>query len=190
MKKIELVYRKLLEEAIEKKNRSLTQTEISSSLKISLSTVNLAIKYLEEMGAVKIKTRSLEIISPKKIILYWASVRNIKKDIIYQTRVDKPVSEIEKNMPSDIVYAAYSAYKLNFKDMPADYSEVYVYSNNIEEIKKRFRENKNNPNLFVLKKEFSKMTLAQIFVDLWNLKEWYAKDFLKAVEEKLHGILE
>jgi len=35
-----------------------------------------------------------------------------------------------------------------------------------------------------------KATIAQIFVDLWNLKEWYAKDFLKAMEAKLNGILE
>ena len=142
MKKIELVYRKILEEALEKKNRSFTQSELSSSLNISLSTVNLAINHLEKMGAVKIKVRSLEIISPKKILLYWASVRNVEKDIIYKTRSEFSVPEIEKNMPNNIIYAAYSAYKLKFKDMPADYSEVYIYSDNLEEIKKRFKENK------------------------------------------------
>ena len=34
------------------------------------------------------------------------------------------------------------------------------------------------------------MTLANIFVDLWNLKEWYARDFLNAVEERINGLLE
>ena len=34
------------------------------------------------------------------------------------------------------------------------------------------------------------ITVAQIFVDLWNLKEWYAKDFLKAMEKKINGLLE
>ena len=48
------------------------------------------------------------------------------------------------------------------------------------------------PNLFVLKKgrNMKEMTAAQIFVDLWNLKEWYAKDFLMAMEARLNGILE
>ena len=76
--------------------------------------------------------------------------------------------------------------------MPADYSEVYIYSDedNLKQIKKRFPETKNQPNLFILKKEFDKMSQSLLFVDLWNLKQWYAKDFLKAMEEKLHGILE
>ena len=32
--------------------------------------------------------------------------------------------------------------------------------------------------------------LPLLFVDLWNIDTWYAKDFLRALEEKLHGILE
>jgi hypothetical protein len=28
-------------------------------------------------------------------------------------------------------------------------------------------------------------TLAQTFVDLWNLSEWYAKDFLNAIKGKI-----
>jgi hypothetical protein len=106
--------------------------------------------------------------------------------------VEKPVKQIESEMPADIVYAAYSAYKFKFKDVPADYSEVYVYSDNLKEIEKRFPKNNNTPNLFVLKrdKNLKEPTLALIFVDLWNLKEWYAKEFLKAMEARINGILD
>ncbi len=192
MKKIELVYGNILEEVIEKKNKKLTQADIARALQISLSTVNLAIGHLKKMNAVKVRERYFEVVNAKKILLYWASVRNLEKDIIYRTRVNKSIVEIEKDMPSNIIFGAYSAYKFIFKDMPADYSEVYVYAeiDNIGEIKMRFKENKNEPNLFVLKKDFREMTKAQAFVDLWNLKEWYAKDFLKALEERIYGILE
>ncbi|MFH1592140.1 MAG: winged helix-turn-helix transcriptional regulator [Candidatus Woesearchaeota archaeon] len=190
MKKIEFVFRNILEELMEKKNKSLTQAEIARALKISLSTVSLAISHLRKMNAVKVKKRSFEIVNGRKILLYWASIRDLNKDIIYKTRVEKSIIDIEKNMPSAVVYGGYSAYKFLFHDMPADYSEVYVYSDDLNEIKKRFKENKNEPNLFVLKKEFEKMSLAHLFVDLWNLKEWYAKDFLKVIEEKINGILE
>lgn len=190
MKKIELAYRYILNELMEKKRRNLTQAEIARALNISLSTVNLAISYLKKMNAVKVKRRSFDIVNGKKILLYWASVRNLERDIVFKTRVENTVVDIEKNMPNSVIFGAYSAYKYLFNDMPADYSEVYVYSGDIDEIKKRFGENKNEPNLFVLKKEFDKMTLAQLFVDLWNLKEWYAKDFLKAMEDKIYGILE
>ncbi len=188
MKKIELVYKKIIEELMENKNKKLTQAEIARALRISLSTVNLAISHLKKMNAVRIKKRNFEIVNGKKILLYWASIRNLNKDITYKTRVEMDVVDIEKIMPSDIIYGAYSAYKFLFHDVPADYSEVYVYSDNIDEIKRRFKESNNEPNLFVLKKEFDKMTLGHLFVDLWNLKEWYANDFLKAIEEKIYGI--
>ena len=144
------------------------------------------------MGAVRINQRNFDVIDKKKILYYWASARNIEKDIVYKTRVEKKISKIESEMPSNVTYGAYSAYKFRFKDVPADYSEVYVYSDDIEEIEKRFPKNNKQPNLFVLKKDtnMKEITVAQIFVDLWNLKEWYAKDFLKAMEKKINGLLE
>ena len=64
----------------------------------------------------------------------------------------------------------------------------------LEEIKKRFPENKKRANLFILKKDDfiqnygNKTTLAQTFVDLWNTKEWYAKEFLINLKKKLDNI--
>jgi len=192
MKRIEEIYRELLFQSMEKNNNSLTQSGIAEALKISLSIVNLALKPLKRMNAIKAKQRGFDIVDSKKILYYWASMRNIEKDIIFQTRVENPVKKIESEMPSDVIYAAYSAFKFKFKDVPADYSEVYVYCDNTEEINKRFSSKKGIPNLFVLKKDrnMKNITTAQIFVDLWNLREWYAKDFLKALEVKLSGILE
>ena len=184
MKKIEFVYNKILEESIENKNYRLTQKSLSKELKISISTVNYALKPLKQMGAIKINLRNFDIINVKKILYYWASIRNLQKDIIYKTGVDKDIIEIEKNMPPSALFTAYSYYKFKFNDVPADYSEIYVYCNK-EDIKKRFNETKGIPNLFVLKKNFNKVTLANSFVDLWNLREWYAKEFLQALENKL-----
>jgi len=105
-----------------------------------------------------------------------------------------PVKEIERIMP-DVVFGAYTAYKFRFDDVPADYSEVYAYAddNELKIIKSRvskFKTGENNPNLYVLKKDkllasYPKIPLSQIFVDLWNLKEWYAKDFLNELENKI-----
>ena len=193
MKKIEQVFREILYQAIECKNRRLTQLELSKKLKISLSTVNLAVKKLDKIGAVIIEKMGFRIIDIKKILYYWASTRNLEKDIIYKTRTEMSVRETERNLP-DIIFAGYSAYKFKFRDVPADYSEVYVYADEKEakEIKKRFSENNKFSNLFVLKKDenmdkYGKTcTTAQIFVDLWNLDKWYASDFLKAFENKLN----
>ena len=188
MKKLELVYNKILEEIIENKNHKLTQKSLSKELKISLSTVNHALQPIKNMGAIKINPKNFNVINPKKILYYWASIRNIERDIIYKTRVEKSVEEIEKLMPNSAIFTAYSAYKFKFKNAPADYSEVYVYCDK-EEIKERFEESKNIPNLFVLRKDIAKLTTANLFVDLWNLKEWYAKEFINSLEKRFEEVL-
>lgn len=187
MKKVEMVYSYVLEQVLERKRRNMTQAEIAKALDISLSTVNAAIAHLRKMNAVRVRLRGFDVVDAKKILYYWASVRNIEKDVIYATRADMPVSDIEKQMPPDVVYAGYSAYKIKFKDIPADYSEVYVYGD-AETVTKRFPQSKNRPNLFVMVSGVQKITIANIFVDLWNMKEWYAKEFLTALEAKLHEI--
>lgn len=189
MKRTEEVYREILYQA-EKKNNILTQKAISEKLCLSLSNVSNALLPLRRMGAIEVKKMCFHIINKKKILYHWASIRNLKKDMVYSTRAEKSVPEIEKSMPDSVIFTAYTAYRLRFSPAPADYSEVYVYSDDINEIKKRFPESKNAPNIFVLKKDksidkYGKIaTNANIFVDLWNLKEWYAQEFLKSMEEK------
>ena len=194
MKKIEIVYREVLFNAIEKEKKILKQAYLAKNLGVSLSTVNLALRPLARMNAVRTKKMGFDVIDIRKMIYYWPSVRNVGKDTIYQTRVEEPVTEIEKQMPDDVIFTAFSAYKFKFKDVPADYSEVYVYGS--EEMKKRFKPSNKNPNLFVLKKDdilekYGKTaTIANLFVDFWNLRQWYAKDFLKALEVKIARVLE
>lgn len=189
MKRTEEVYREILYQA-EKGNNMITQRAISDKLSLSLSNVNNALAPLRRMNAISVKKMCFHIVNPKKILYHWASVRNLKKDITYSTRAEKGVVEIEKLMPDSAIFTAYSGYRLRYKDAPADYSEIYVYCDDIEEIKERFPESKNTPNIFVLKKDknmdkYGKIaTNASIFVDLWNLGEWYAQDFLKAMEQK------
>ena len=189
MKKSELVYSYILEQRLENKRKSMTQAEIAAKLNLSLSIVNAAILRLKKMNAVRVNLRSFDIGDAKKILYYWSSVRDVGKDIIYSTRVDDSASGIEKSVPPGFIYAAYTAYKMKFNDVPADYSEVYVYGD-MEAAKKRFSPSKNRPNLFVMKPGPDRITIANIFADLWNMKEWYAKDFLSALEVRINGILE
>ena len=192
MKNIELVYREILYKTLEKKEMFLTQSELSKKLDLSLSIVNSGVRRLSMIGAVKIVPRGFKVIDVKKILYLWASIRNL--DIIFRVRIEISVREIERVMPN-VVFTGYSAYKLIFNDVPADYSEIYVYADEkeLEIIKKRiskFKTSQNNPNFFILKKDnlidlYNKIPLANIFVDLWNLKEWYAKDFILNFEKNL-----
>lgn len=194
MKQTELVYREILHQAIEEERFELTQSELSKKLMISLSIVNSAVKRLDAIGAVRILPRKFKVLNVRKALYFWASLRNLQKEIIFRKRIEASARDIERIMP-DVIFTAFTAYKLRFKDTPADYSEVYVYADGseLEEIKKRiskFKSSEKNPNFFVLKKDkllkgYKEIPLAQIFVDLWNLKEWYAKDFIENFEKKL-----
>ena len=195
MKKIELVYRELLFREIEKGIKSHTQKGISEKLGLSLSTVNQALKPLRKMNAISVKPRAFSVVNPEKILFYWASVRNLQKDIVLKARVEMSAREIERCMPDNAAFTCYSGFKFSFGEVPADYSEVYVYAP-AGEIEKRFSFVKGAPNLFVLKMDdfvsgYGKAnTKAGLFVDLWNCHEWYAKDYLKAWRLKMHGLLE
>jgi len=193
MKKTEIIYREILFDVIESKKNRFTQLELSKRLNVSLSTVNNALKPLDKIGGISIEKRFFSIRGLEKILIFWATKRNLDKDIIYKTNVNLSIQDIEKNLPSKIIYTAYSAYKFKFNDVPADYSEVIVYADNSEDIQARFPLKKGYANLIVLRKdkEMNRLTknniapLAQIYVDLWNLGTWYAKEFLKALEQRI-----
>jgi len=197
MKKIETIWHHLLWLALEKREFKHTQKKIAEYFGYSLSTVNLAVKQLALVGAIDIRGKFFVINDAKKILLYWATHRNIQKSIIYETYVDQPIQEIEGLIPFDAIIGGYSAVKYILKELPSDYSKVYFYidEGKIEEVKKRFPKSTNASNLIVLKAYpkqhiYGKSTsLPQTFVDLWNMNDWYAKDFLQELERKIDGLL-
>ncbi|MBO3841664.1 MAG: hypothetical protein FGF48_04545 [Candidatus Brockarchaeota archaeon] len=180
----------------EGKTRVFKQLELSRVCKLSLSTVNYALRPLERMNAVEKKRFGFTVLDPKKILLYWASVRRLEKEIVYQTYVEEPVEKIESEVPANSVFTAYSAFKFRFKKIPSEYSEVVVYG--VErDFERRFGKESTRlkPNLIVLNLDehlsrFKIAPIAQIFVDLWNLRSWYAKDFLREMEKIIDGVLE
>ena len=174
-----------------------SQLELSRRLGVSLSAVNAALRPLDAMGAVEIRRRGLRMLDARKAALYFATHQSIARKTAYATRVEKPVSGIEGEMPAGVAFTAYSGYKLLYGEVPADYGEAYVYAGGkaLEEIRRRFPENGGRPNLVALSPDPTVERLAkkgiapkfQVFADLWNLREWYAADFLKAMEARLFG---
>lgn len=198
MQKIETIWHDLLWGALEKGEFRHTQKSLSDKYGYSLSTVNLAVKSLARIGGIKMSGKFFTVSDIKKILFYWATHRNLEKDTIYETYVGEPVSEIEGLVPNEAIFACYTSAKEILKEAPSDYSKVYFYfdENNLDVVKKRFPFNKSeNPNLFVLKayswqKDYGQATsLPQTFVDLWNLSDWYAKDFLAALERRIDELL-
>ncbi len=193
MNKKEIIWREILHQAIENKKLDFTQKELAQKYSFSLSTVFNALKIPRASGAIRAGGRGFKVEDKEKFLYLWATMRRFGKDIIYQTNVSKSVREIEGEMPPDIIFGCFSAYSKKYKSPPADYDKVYVYADKktLEEIKIRFPKKKGYVNLIVLASDsvlssFGKITPdVQTFADLWNLPEWYAKDFLNGLKEKI-----
>jgi hypothetical protein len=197
MQKIETIWHDLLWNALEKKEFRHTQKSLSDKYGYSLSTVNLAVKSLARIGGIKMSGKFFTVFDVKKILYYWATHRNLEKDIIYETCVNLPILEIEGMIPDGAILGCYTAAKNILNEPPADYSKVYFYfdEDKLDIVKKRYPSAKGNNNLFILK-TYSKQinygnvtTLPQTFVDIWNLSDWYARDFLTALERRIDDVL-
>lgn len=195
MKKIEIIWRELLFSALEKGIRRFEQKELAEKFNFSTSTVFQALKVPRQMGAVRVTGRFFILEDPEKLLYHWASERNPEKEISTSFRAEGSALEIEGMMPPKTVFGAYTAARLILKTPPADYDKVYLYSSDPDKIKERIVIANGPPNLFVLQPDpflslyGQKTTLAQTFVDLWNLRDWFARDYSRAVKEKIDGIL-
>lgn len=187
MKKIEYVWRELLLRTIEKRKPAFGQQELAASLGLSSSTVNLALAPLRRMGAVSISKRRSEVIDYEKILYHWANYRDIASDIVDSLHLDVPVSEIEGRLPIGTVPTAYTAVREKYGEPPADYGKVYCYHANPQEVVERLTPDSSpgEPNLFIILADphlGHAVSLSQLFVDLWNMTDWYAKDFCNVVK--------
>lgn len=188
MTKKETIWRHILQEGLEHKRLIFTQKGLAKLFCVSTSTVHSALKAPRKLGAVEVTGRFFRLRDSEKLLLLWATQRNLERDILYATHVDATAPRMEGLMPQEVIFGAFSAYRLKYQEAPADYDLVYVYSDKVQEIQKRFPKQKGRLNLFVLKKDphfYGAFTPdVQTFVDLWNIPVWYAKAFLDALKLK------
>ena len=185
----EIIYRQLFE------NNNTTQLSLAREVGLSLGSVNSALRPLFEMGCLQRLKRGFRVIDREKLLMFWASVYSFSKKVVYSTSVNTGLRRIESGMPAGAIFTAFSGFKFLYKNVPADYGEVYVYADEetLGEIKTRFPVNSGRPNLIVLKadKPLIKLSakqiapVSQIFVDLWNLGDWYARDFVNELRRRL-----
>lgn len=182
MFKIEYVWRELLDRVIEKRNPDFTITELARKFFLSTSVVNHALIPLRDLNIVRVNKTSSKVVDWERLLFFWATRRNLKKDIIYSTFSPLPVYDREGLMPSEVISTGFTSFRYLLNKTPADYDHIYFYSNKIEKITKRFPNNKRPSNIFILRPDpyllkSKKLGLAKLFVDFWNLPEWYAREF-------------
>lgn len=197
MKKIEFIWRHILYKTIEERVTSFSQQDLASFFEISSSTVHLALKPLRALGAVRVGGRGFEVVDAEKILYHWANHRRIEQDIRHRLYTQLPIREIEGLLPEGTIPTAYTAVCERVDEPPAEYDKVYCYHANPQIVIDRFRQDiiPGAPNVFVLESDIwmknygKKITLGQLFVDLWGISDWYAKDFGLIVKGLIDGLL-
>ncbi len=193
MRKKERAYREILYRFYEAGEYRFGVREVARRCGVSPGLVSHALKPLQRMGALETYSRWFEVRDAKRILLFWCSARNLWGDVVYSARLGLPVEEIEGLVPPGALFTAYTGFKHRFGRTPADYGEVVVYGER-EWFVERFGEDRpeRHPDLVVLRTDehllrLGRVPLAQIYVDLWNLETWYAREFLAELEKLLEG---
>lgn len=197
MLKKEIIWREILEDFFQNKKRNFQQIKLAKKLGFSLSTIFNALKVPRESRAIKVTGKNFILENPEKLLYIWATFRNLKRDIIYETFVGESVQKIEALLPPEAILGGYSAYLRIFNEAPADYDKVYVYclEKDLPAFKKRFPYSRRSPNLIIIRADkfldkYGRITpISQTFVDIWNFPEWYAHDFYKGFCEKLQELI-
>jgi len=195
MKKVNQVLREILYRVYEQNESFMSQKSLAQACGLSMDTVNRSVAKLNQFRAIEKKPLGFRVTEPKKVLTYWASTRNLARDISYSTYSPDSVLEIEGDMPPGSIFTMFSGYRLKFNETPTHYEEVYVYAKP-DEVRRRFPESKaERRNVFALRLDphlgrTSKdgvATLAQIYVDMWQLGGSPADRFILELEKRLEA---
>ena len=196
MKKWERALLQILYSYFEKDQRFMSQKRIAENCGISIGSVNLLIKKLNQLGAIEIRPQGFRIIDVPRILLYWANTRSFYQDIIGRVSTSTSVEEIEKHLPAGFALTCFSAFKRKFRKVLHEYDQIYVYGS-MERLRKMFRDTADvKPNeIIVLKPDHHLMTLshqgavpfAQMYVDLWQIGS-AGKPYIDELNARIHWI--
>ena len=195
MKKVNRVLREILYRVYERNEPFMSQKSLAEACGVSMDTVNRLVKKLDQFRSVEKKPFGFRVTDPKKVLLYWACTRNLANDTVYSTYSLDSTSEIEEGMPEGAIFTMFSGYRLKFGKTPVGYEEVYVYADP-NAVREKFPESKvERRNVFVLRpdphlqrtSERGAATLAQLYVDLWQLGGSPADRFILELEKHLEA---
>jgi len=193
MKKINMILREILYRVYERNEGFMSQKALAETCRVSMDTVNRLVTKLHRFRSVEKKPLGFRVTDPKKILSYWASTRDLHKDIVYSTYSPDSTSEIESALPEGSVLTAFSGYRMRFGKGPTPYDEVYVYAPP-REVEAMFPKREvERKNLFVLRSDphlervgkDGVAPLAQIYVDLWQIGGSAADRHLLELEKRM-----
>jgi len=193
--KIERIYRELLLNSLSKVS-NVKQEELARRCQVSIGLVNKVIKKVEAARAAEATRLGVRILSPARILNLWATERKLARDVWQAFRLD-PIEDVERELPRGAILTAFSAWSSLTGRRPAEYSRLYFYVGEKEELERwvsfrRAKIRKTNPNIFALHVEDPHLLLTsqnsiapipQVYVDIYSIGGPEAAPYLRDIAQ-------
>lgn len=176
------------------------QQEIARDLAMSIGNVNLAIQPLRDTGAVEIVAKKVIVRDIRKLLTIWAARHN-PEPVIAAFASAADTRGTMRLLPAGLALTSFAGVLAAYPDRPdpapAPHVRAYIDpadSITLAELRKRFTERPDGPTATVkihaadpvlAAKLPPIVSPAQMYVDLWHEGDFYAGDYLRALEAEL-----
>jgi hypothetical protein len=193
LRKFERVYRELLLCSL-RKVPLVRQEDVASECGVSLGLVSKTVRKLEVAMAVEATRSGVRVLSPARLLNLWAAERDLGKDVWQAFRLDS-VSDVEKDLPRDVLVTGFSGWFSVSGRRPAEYDRLFFYVTAKESFDlwlgfRKDRIRRVNPNVFVLCVDDEHLVrssvkgvvcVPQIYVDTYSADGPEASPFLRDI---------
>lgn len=200
MLKREQVWRYLADQTIAGQT-GFHQHDIAEHLSMSIGNVNLALDPLRELGAAEVVAKKVVIRDIKKLLIMWAA-RHDPEPLLgaFGSPVDARASM--RVLPSRVALTSFAGFLASYPERPnpAPIPHLRAYVDPADtailgELRERFTEQRDGAtavlrihaaDAVMAASMPSVVSPAQLYVDLWSESDFFAGDYLRALETELH----
>lgn len=198
MLKREIVWRQIADDILLDRRSAFHQRQLATELGVSLGNVNLALRPLRAVGAVAVVGKTLVVRDVRKLLAMWAARGEPPRPLAAFAALDEP-SALIRLLPPGLALTSFAGYVARYGEGPAPFSVVRAYVRPADyavlaELTRRFDRTFDAANASlvvhgadpVLARELPGIVgPAQLYVDLWSEADFFASDYLRALEARL-----
>ena len=198
MLKREIVWRQIADDVLEDRRTTFHQRELAAELGMSPGNVHLALEPLRAVGAARVVGKNLVVRDVRKILLLWAARRQPSRPLAAFTSMEH-ARDLGRVLPPGLALTSFAGFVARYGDEPAPFSVARAYVRpddeaTLVELRRRFNE---SPDVgaatlivhaadSVLARNLPEIVgPAQLYVDLWGEADFFASDYLRALEGRL-----
>jgi hypothetical protein len=165
---------------------------------MSAGNVNLALEPLRAVGAAGVVGKNLVVRDVRKILLLWAARRQPSRPLAAFTSMEH-ARDLGRVLPPGLALTSFAGFVARYGDEPAPFSVARAYVRpddeaTLVELRRRFNESLDvgaatlivHAADSVLARNLPEIVgPAQLYVDLWAEADFFASDYLRALEGRL-----